>query len=53
MLVLGEYTDHHAKEERNEMFPKARASKVDLVRMRDALQARKEELMAELEEMAA
>jgi len=53
VLVLGEYIDHHVKEERNEMFPKARASKVDLVRMRDALQARKEELMAELEEMAA
>jgi hypothetical protein len=53
VLVLGEYIDHHVKEERNEMFPKARASKVDLVKMRDALQARKEELMSELEEMAA
>lgn len=53
VLVLGEYIDHHVKEERNEMFPKARATKVDLVKMRDALQARKEELMAELEEMAA
>jgi hemerythrin superfamily protein len=53
VTVLGEYIDHHVKEERNEMFPKARASKVDLVKMRDALQARKEELMAELEEMAA
>lgn len=53
VMVLGEYIDHHVKEERNEMFPKARASKVDLVKMRDALQARKEELTAELEEMAA
>lgn len=53
VLVLGEYIDHHVKEERNEMFPKARASKVDLVKMRDALQTRKEELMSELEEMAA
>lgn len=53
VMVLGEYIDHHVKEERNEMFPKARASKVDLVKMRDALQARKEELMAELEQMAA
>ena len=53
VTVLGEYIDHHVKEERNEMFPKARATKVDLVTMRDALQARKEELMAELEEMAA
>jgi hypothetical protein len=51
--VLGEYIDHHVKEERNEMFPKARASKVDLVKMRDALQSRKEELLAELEQAAA
>ncbi|WP_398498026.1 hemerythrin domain-containing protein [Variovorax sp.] len=47
--VLGEYIDHHVKEERNEMFPKARAAKgLDLVTMRDLLAARKEELMAEL-----
>lgn len=49
VIVLGEYIDHHVKEERTEMFPKARASKVDLVAMRDVLQTRKEELMAELE----
>ena len=49
VTVLGEYIDHHVKEERTEMFPKARATKVDLVGMRDVLQARKEELMAELE----
>lgn len=46
--VLGEYIDHHVKEERNEMFPKARASKLDLVAMRQQLATRKEELMAEL-----
>ncbi len=45
--VLGEYIDHHVKEERGEMFPKARSAKgLDLVAMRDQLQARKEELMA-------
>src|SRR6187551_3320830 len=44
--VLGEYIDHHVKEERNEIFPKARAArKLDLVAMRDQLEARKEELM--------
>ena len=46
--VLGEYIDHHVKEERKEMFPKARAAKsLDLVTMRELLAARKEELMAE------
>jgi len=47
--VLGEYIDHHVKEERNEIFPKARsARKLDLVAMRDELMARKEELMGEM-----
>lgn len=45
--VLGEYIDHHVKEERNEIFPKARAAKsLDLVAMRDELMARKEALMS-------
>ena len=46
--VLGEYIDHHVKEERGEMFPKARsARKLDLVAMRDQMMARKEELMGQ------
>lgn len=46
VIVLGEYIDHHVKEERNEMFPKARAAKkLDLVTLRDQLEARKAELM--------
>jgi hemerythrin superfamily protein len=50
--VLGEYIDHHVKEERGEIFPKARAArKLDLVAMRDELEARKEELMAENQAM--
>lgn len=52
VMVLGEYIDHHVKEERNEMFPKARTSKVDLVKMRATLQGRKEELMADAEALA-
>jgi hemerythrin-like domain-containing protein len=53
VTVLGEYIDHHVKEERNEIFPKARAARsLDLVAMRDELEARKEELMAELMESA-
>jgi hypothetical protein len=53
VTVLGEYIDHHVKEERNEIFPKARAARsLDLITMRDELQARKEELMAELMESA-
>jgi hypothetical protein len=45
--VLGEYIEHRVKEERNEMFPKARAARgLDLVALRDQLAARQEELMA-------
>jgi len=46
--VLGEYIDHHVKEEKGEIFPKARAArKLDLIAMREQLETRKEELMAE------
>ena len=49
VIVLGEYIDHHVKEERNEIFVKARAARnLDLVAMRHELQARKEELMSEM-----
>jgi hemerythrin superfamily protein len=49
VTVLGEYIDHHVKEERNEIFVKARAvRKLDLVGMRETLAARKEELLGEL-----
>ena len=52
--VLGEYIDHHVKEERGEIFPKARAArKLDLMAMREEIEARKEELMSEMGALAA
>ena len=54
VIVLGEYIDHHVKEERNEIFVKARAAKgLDLIAMREQLATRKEELMEELTGVAA
>lgn len=51
--VLGEYIDHHVKEERNEMFPKARAARrLDLVAMRAQLADRKEALMDSMNAVA-
>lgn len=48
VTLLGEYIDHHIKEERAEIFVKARAArKLDLVGMRETLAARKEELVAD------
>ncbi len=47
--VLGEYVDHHVKEERNEIFVKARAArKLNLVAMREQMETRKEELMGQM-----
>jgi hemerythrin superfamily protein len=45
--VLGEYIDHHVKEEEGEMFPKVRKSDLDLDAIGEEIAARKAELLGD------
>jgi len=47
VTVLGEYIDHHVKEEQDEMFPACRKSTMDLQALGEKMALRKEALTSE------
>lgn len=46
--VLGEYIQHHVKEEQDEMFPQVKEGDVDLKELAEQMRSRKEELLGAL-----
>lgn len=48
VAVLGEYVNHHVKEEQQQMFPKVRKAKVDMKMLGEQISARKRELQQQM-----
>jgi hypothetical protein len=48
VTVLGEYVNHHIKEEQDEMFPEVRKAKLDEQDLAERMMERKQELMSQM-----